>query len=41
MQTTDPEFYRVVTTALTGEQVGTIQNLITTANNRQAQKGRL
>lgn len=40
MQTSQPEFYQAFTNGLTQEQITTIQNFITTANNRQAQSGK-
>ena len=39
LQTAEPQFYEMITTALTPDQCKLIQNFITTANRRMAEKG--
>lgn len=38
MQTTEPQFYQAITSTLSQEQCKAIQNFITTANRRMAEK---
>lgn len=38
LQTTEPQFYQVITSTLTPEQCKAIQNFITTANRRLSEK---